>query len=77
MGEIVGLYEIALKADVTTAAVINWTKRYDDFPKPVAEIKAGKFYDSDQVDSWLRKRGKIMGAKVINFINLKGGVAYA
>lgn len=47
MGEIVGLYEIALKADVTTTAVTNWTKRYDDFPKPVAEIKAGKFYDSD------------------------------
>lgn len=75
MGEIVGLYEIALKADVTTAAVTNWTKRYDDFPKPVAEIKAGKFYDSDQVDSWLKKREKIMGAKVISFINLKGGVA--
>lgn len=39
------------------------------------EVQAGKFYDNDQVESWLRKRGKIMGAKVISFINLKGGVA--
>ncbi|MFV0363077.1 MAG: ParA family protein [Suipraeoptans sp.] len=75
MSEIVGLYEIAAKAKVTTAAVTNWTKRYNDFPNPVTEVQAGKFYDSDQVEAWLRKRGKIMGAKVISLINLKGGVA--
>lgn len=75
MGTILGIYEIADKANVTTGAVTNWIRRYSDFPKPVTTVQAGKFYDSDQVESWLRKRGKIMGAKVISFINLKGGVA--
>ncbi len=76
MGNLLGVYEIAEKAGVTTGAVTNWIRRYnDDFPKPVTELQAGKFYDSDQVEAWLRKRGKIMGAKVISFINLKGGVA--
>ena len=75
MANIIGLFEIAKIAEVTTAAVTNWTKRYDDFPKPAMEVQAGKFYNSDQVHAWLRKRGKIMGAKIICFINLKGGVA--
>lgn len=76
MGDVIGVYEIAERAGVTTGAVTNWIRRYaDDFPKPVSELQAGKFYDSDQVEAWLRKRGKIMGAKVISFINLKGGVA--
>jgi len=75
VGTIIGVYEIADKAEVTAGAVTNWIRRYDDFPKPITAVQAGKFYDSDQVEAWLRKRGKIMGAKVISFINLKGGVA--
>ncbi len=75
MSEYIGVYEIAKMADVTSAAVTNWTKRYSDFPKPVMEVQAGKFYDSDQIEFWLRRKGRIMGAKVISFINLKGGVA--
>lgn len=75
MGEIIGVYEIANMAKVTPAAVTNWAKRHNDFPTPVTEIQAGKFYDGDQVAAWLRKKGKIMGAKVISYINLKGGVA--
>lgn len=76
MGKIIGVYEIAERAGVTTGAVTNWIRRYGDkFPKPVTEVQAGKFYDSDQIEAWLRKRGKIMGAKVVSFINLKGGVA--
>ena len=75
MGEIIGVYEIANMAKVTPAAVTNWAKRHDDFPTPVTEIQAGKFYDADQIAAWLRRKGKIMGAKVISFINLKGGVA--
>ena len=75
MGEIIGVYEIANMAKVTPAAVTNWAKRHNDFPTPVTAIQAGKFYDGDQVAAWLRKKGKIMGAKVISYINLKGGVA--
>ena len=76
MEKVIGVYEIAERAGVTTGAVTNWIRRYaGDFPKPVIVLQAGKFYDSDQVENWLRKRGKIMGAEVISFINLKGGVA--
>lgn len=75
MAEMMGLFEIAKLAGVTTAAVTNWTKRYNDFPAPIADVQAGRFYDKDQIEAWLRRKGKIMGAKVISFINLKGGVA--
>ena len=75
MQELVGLSEIGQIASVTAAAVNNWKKRYSDFPKPVAELQAGVLYNREQIESWLKKRGKIMGAKVISFINLKGGVA--
>ena len=75
MDEIIGLSEIAKLANTSTAAVNNWINRYSDFPSPVSQIQAGKFYNCSQVESWLRKKGKIMGAKVISFINLKGGVA--
>ena len=75
MQELVGLAEIGQIARVTAAAVNNWKKRYSDFPKPVAEVQAGVLYSREQIESWLKKRGKIMGAKVISFINLKGGVA--
>ena len=60
MGAIIGVYEIAGKASVTTGAVTNWIRRYSDFPAPVTEVQAGKFYDSDQVEAWLRKKGKIL-----------------
>lgn len=75
MEELMGLSEIAQLAGVTTAAVNNWKNRYNDFPDPVAELKAGVVFNKEQIEAWLRKRGKIMGAKVISFINLKGGVA--
>ena len=75
MQEFVGLSEIAEIAGASNQTVNNWKKRYSDFPKPIAQVKAGEFYDKDRVINWLRKRGKIMGAKTIAFINLKGGVA--
>lgn len=75
MQNFVGLSEIAELSKVSTQTVNNWKKRYSDFPKPIAQIKAGEFYDEEQIINWLKRRGKIMGAKTIAFINLKGGVA--
>ncbi len=75
MQKFVGLTEIAELCKVSTQAVNNWKKRYNDFPKPVAQVKAGEFFDEEQIVNWLKRRGKIMGAKTIAFINLKGGVA--
>lgn len=75
MRKFVGLSEIAMIAEASTQTVNNWKRRYKDFPKPVAQVKAGEFYDEDQIINWLKRRGKIMGARTIAFINLKGGVA--
>ena len=75
MQEFVGLSEIAMIAETSTQTVNNWKRRYKDFPKPIAQVKAGEFYDKEQIINWLKRRGKIMGAKTIAFINLKGGVA--
>lgn len=75
MQDFIGLSEIAELANATPQTVNNWKKRYADFPLPVAKIKAGEFYDKETIVNWLRKRGKIVGAKTVAFINLKGGVA--
>ena len=73
--ELVGVSEIAEIAAVSTQNVNNWIARNSDFPSPVEELKAGKVYNKEQVIRWLKQKGKIMGAKTIAFINLKGGVA--
>ncbi|MDE7326085.1 MAG: AAA family ATPase [Lachnospiraceae bacterium] len=75
MTEFVGLSEIAGMVGASLQTVNNWKKRYGDFPKPVVQVRAGEFYNKEQILNWLRRRGKIMGASTIAFINLKGGVA--
>jgi chromosome partitioning protein len=70
---LVSIHEIAEIASVTPPAVVNWRKRYPDFPAPVAELKTGPIFKVGQVKSWLRKR-RVRMANVISIINLKGGV---
>lgn len=41
MQEFVGLSEIAMIAETSTQTVNNWKRRYKDFPKPIAQVKAG------------------------------------
>lgn len=68
MEKVIGVYEIAERAGVTTGAVTNWIRRYaGDFPKPVIVLQAGKFYDSDQVENWLRKKRKDYGSGSYKF----------
>ena len=74
MGEFVGIKEIAEFAEVSTGAVINWRKRFTDFPKHVANLSSGPIYKSSQIQNWLGKKGKVTMANVISLINLKGGV---
>ncbi|HEX8262682.1 MAG TPA: AAA family ATPase, partial [Allosphingosinicella sp.] len=72
--DLVGINEIAELAGVSRQAVANWRVRFRDFPRPVADLKAGPVFDLDQVKVWLRRR-KIPMARVVALINLKGGVA--
>lgn len=71
---ILGIAEIANLCNVSPAAVTNWRKRFKDFPKPVAVLKAGPVYRADEIEKWIRRKNN-MDTKIIAFINLKGGVA--
>ncbi len=71
--ELVGINEIADLAGVSRQAASNWRARAVDFPKPVAELKAGPVFRRSQIRSWLRTR-RVPMTHVISTINLKGGV---
>jgi cellulose biosynthesis protein BcsQ len=71
--DLIGLYEIAQLAGVSSAAVGNWRKRYADFPAPVKQLQSGPVFQRTQILHWLRKKeGKMV--KVIALFNNKGGV---
>jgi len=56
MSEYVGVFEIAKMAGVSRAAVCNWQNRYDDFPKPVAELAQGPVWTKHAIQKWLNER---------------------
>ncbi len=53
-----GLYEVAQLAHVSPAAVGNWRVRFEDFPKPVGQLKSGPVFDEREIREWLRNRRK-------------------
>src|SRR4051812_3377056 len=71
--DLVGVYEIAEMAGVTTPAVANWRARLKDFPSPAAVLKSGPVFRREQIRKWLRRK-RVKMATVISTINLKGGV---
>src|SRR6266542_6873587 len=72
--DLVGVFEIAEMAGVTTQAVANWRVRGRDFPAPVAELRAGPVFKRDQIRAWLRRK-RVPSSTIVSTINLKGGVA--
>ncbi len=52
----VGIAEIAELAEVSSAVVSNWRRRYKDFPIPAAEWKMGPLFWRASIESWLAKR---------------------
>jgi chromosome partitioning protein len=71
--ELLGLSEVAELAGVSKQAVTNWRSRYKGFPEPASELVSGPVWRKEDIERWLRTREGTM-AKVISFINLKGGV---
>lgn len=49
------LHEIAEEHHLTKSQAQSWTRRRD-FPKPVAELRAGLLYDLEEVRAWKRRR---------------------
>ena len=54
--DLVGIYEIAEMAGKSRQAVANWRARLSNFPKPVAELKAGPVFNRSEVKAWLDVR---------------------
>jgi len=50
--------DIARLAGVRRAAVSNWRRRHDDFPKPVGGTASSPLFSLPEVQSWLRGRGR-------------------
>ncbi|MBN6041723.1 N-6 DNA methylase [Amycolatopsis sp. 195334CR] len=50
--------DIARLVDVGRAAVSNWRRRYDDFPRPVGGTASSPLFSLAEVEDWLRRNGK-------------------
>ncbi|GAA2780692.1 N-6 DNA methylase [Saccharopolyspora taberi] len=50
--------DIARLVDVGRAAVSNWRRRYDDFPRPVGGTTSSPLFSLREVEDWLRRNGK-------------------
>lgn len=51
-----GLAEIAAHLAVAKQTAHNWTKRYDDFPPPLAELASGPVWDLNDVVRWYNSK---------------------
>lgn len=50
---------IARLAGVGRAAVSNWRRRHDDFPRPVGGTDTSPTYELSAIERWLREQGKL------------------
>ncbi|MFC0863966.1 class I SAM-dependent DNA methyltransferase [Sphaerimonospora cavernae] len=50
--------DIARIADVGRAAVSNWRKRFDDFPRPVGGTASSPSFSLAEIEQWLRKHNR-------------------
>src|SRR5882757_126525 len=50
---------VARLAGVGRAAVSNWRRRHDDFPKPVGGTETSPTFELTAVEHWLRDQGKL------------------
>lgn len=50
---------IARLAGVGRAAVSNWRRRHDDFPKPVGGTETSPTFELSAIERWLRDQGKL------------------
>ena len=61
--------QIAELAGVSSSAVSNWKKRFDDFPAPVGSAPGGReLYLLETVDAWLRRHDRLDPAGAVSRI---------
>ncbi|GGV97562.1 hypothetical protein GCM10015535_69180 [Streptomyces gelaticus] len=57
--ETLNLSQIARRAGVTRAAVVNWRRRHPDFPGPVDGTAERPLVRAEEAEDWLRAHGKL------------------
>ncbi|MFF6903537.1 hypothetical protein [Streptomyces hydrogenans] len=55
----VNMAQIAREAGVGRAAVVNWRRRYDDFPQPVGGTPESPLFRADEATAWLHAYDKV------------------
>jgi hypothetical protein len=57
--QLVGAAEIAARfGSKRTTMVHDWRRRHDEFPQPVAELKAGLVWYWPDVEKWAKATGR-------------------
>lgn len=55
-GDLVSITEISRRAGRSTNTIQSWRRRYQAFPKPIAQLAAGPIWDWDAVARWILHR---------------------
>lgn len=58
--DLVGMAEIAQLLDVSKARVDQLARQHPKFPKPVAELSAGRIWRREDVEEWARATGRLV-----------------
>jgi hypothetical protein len=60
LADVVGAHEIAERLNLSFPNVVhNWRSRHPDFPKPILELKAGIFWDWNEIELWIKKTNRM------------------
>ena len=60
MDQLVGATEIAERLDLSsTQTVRDWSRRHDDFPRPVATLTMGQVWAWPDVERWAKATGRL------------------
>ncbi len=60
---LIGLSEVAELFGVSKQVVANWRLRYEDFPKPVAELKSGPVWQRQDIVAWAERNNVLIHSR--------------
>lgn len=56
---LVGVREIAELLGISRQRVLELFRSHDDFPRPEAELSAGRIWKREAVEAWARRTGRL------------------
>ena len=59
MDDLVGAAEVAQRLGVTHNTVLQWRRRHDGFPAPVAELAQALVWSWPDVAAWAESTGRL------------------